>query len=277
MAVRFRDTVAVVTGGGSGIGRALGEELAARGATVVLADLRETAETAAERIRKDGGRVRGVRLDVTDAAAVRALAREVSADHGCIGYWFNNAGVNVVAELRDTSLDDWNRLIDVNLRGVVHGVQAVYPLMIEQRYGHIVNVASLAGLLPAPMEGAYAATKHAVVGLTTTLRAEARAFGVRASVVCPGVVRTPMIDTGKYVRVRKEDMLRLLIERPASVRAAARAILAGVARNRGVITVTRTAPLLWWMYRLAPEAAVALSARFVARARRHRREAPAED
>ncbi|MCA9771893.1 MAG: SDR family NAD(P)-dependent oxidoreductase [Myxococcales bacterium] len=271
MAGKFRDEVAVITGGGSGIGRALGEALASRGARVVLADLNaEAAERVADQIRKVGGRARAVGLDVTDAEAVRDLARQVSADHGCVGYWFNNAGVNVVAELRDTTLEDWNLLIDVNLRGVIHGIQAVYPLMIEQHYGHIINTASLAGLVPAPMEGAYAATKHAVVGLSTTLRAEARALGVRVSVVCPGVVRTPMIDTGKYVRVRKEDMIRLLIERPFGVDAAAEAILTGVARNRAIITVTRTTPLLWWLYRLIPDAGVRLAAEFVGRARRHR-------
>src|SRR5262249_46172547 len=96
-------------------------------------------------------------------------------------------------------LEDWDRVLNVNLRGVIHGVQAAYPIMLRQGFGHIVNTASMAGLIPAPLVVGYCATKHAVVGLSTSLRIEAAAAGVRVSVLCPGVIRTPaLIDGGKY-------------------------------------------------------------------------------
>ena len=117
--------------------------------------------------------------------AVQALVDGAFRDLGRVDYLFNNAGVNLCAELRDTTLEDWDLLIDMNLRGVIHGVHAAYPIMREQGFGHIVNIASAAGLIPAAAEGAYAATKHAVVGLSSSLRIEAESFGVKVSVVCP--------------------------------------------------------------------------------------------
>ena len=130
--------------------------------------------------------MRAERVDVTDAVAVQRLVDGTVAREGRLDLLFNNAGIAVFADARDTSLEDWNRLIDVNLRGVVHGVAAAYPLMVRQGSGHIVNTASAAGLLPSPANIAYAATKHAVVGLSLTLRAEAVHHGVGVSVICPG-------------------------------------------------------------------------------------------
>ncbi len=165
--------------------------------------------------------------------------------------------------MADLTLAHWNRVIDVNLRGVVHGVAAAYPLMISQGRGHIVNTASLAGLIPGPVLTPYAMTKHAVVGLSTSLRAEAAAHGVRVSVVCPGVIDTPLLDKGNPPDLPAvaslpdgRQMLSQSMGRPYPPAALAGDILAGVSRNRAFIVTPRHARLAWAVYRAAPELVV---------------------
>ena len=162
----FDGKVAIVTGGASGIGEAIGEELARRGARVVLADLDgEKAEQAAQGIAQAGGQARAERVDVSDAAQVQALVDGAFSREGRLDYMFNNAGIALFGEVRDMTLEQWERILQVNLHGVVHGVVAAYPRMVEQGSGHIVNTASMAGIAPTPGVTAYAMTKHGVVGL----------------------------------------------------------------------------------------------------------------
>ncbi len=182
--------VAIVTGGGSGIGAALVRAMVARGATVVIADV---DEPAAKAVAAELTGVISVTLDVRDAAAVADLVNLVAAEHGKLDFMFNNAGIGVGGVAEELTLEHWDRVIDVNLRGVIHGVHAAYPVMLAQRSGHIVNTASLAGLVPGPMLAPYAAAKHAVVGLTLSLRAESAGRGVRFSAICPGFVDTPLL------------------------------------------------------------------------------------
>ena len=131
-----------------------------------------------------------------DAVAVQALVDEVAVRHGRLDFMFNNAGIVIGGRTDEMSREHWDRVIDVNLKGVVNGVVAAYPLMVSQGHGHIVNTASTAGLAPAVLVAAYSASKHAVVGLTGALRPEAARFGVRVSVMCPGAVDTPILDAG---------------------------------------------------------------------------------
>lgn len=259
MAKGLAGKVAIITGGAGGIGKALAEELAERGCYVVLADINgELLEQTAADLRAAGAQLNAKTIDVRHADQVQQLVEGAFRQLGRIDYMFNNAGVNLLGELRDTSLEDWNLLIDVNLRGVVHGVHAVYPIMREQGFGHIVNTASMAGLAPTPGEGAYSATKYAVVGLSAALRIEAEAFGVRASVVCPGLVDTPIIGSTKYVKFDPDAIRKLAIEKPIAPRTAAREILRGVDRNRFFIVFTRTAQMMWGIHRYAPETSVRL-------------------
>lgn len=250
----YQGRVAIVTGGASGIGKALVEALAGRGARVIAADVNgEGAERLASAVGAD--RVQSARIDVRDRDAVQQLVEGVFSQHGRLDYMFNNAGIAVFGEAKDMSLDDWTSLIDINLRGVVHGVAAAYPRMVRQGSGHIVNTASLAGITPAPGATGYAMTKHAVVGLSTSLRAEAAAFGVRVSVVCPGFIDTPIKESLKMLNVaeeRRSELIRALPMKLHSPQGLAAAVLRGVEANKPIIVYTGLARTSWILYRLAP-------------------------
>jgi NAD(P)-dependent dehydrogenase (short-subunit alcohol dehydrogenase family) len=255
----FAGAVAIVTGGASGIGRALGEALARRGATVVLADVQvDLAEDVAARIRAGGGRATVEDLDVTDFAATSQLIQSTFQSAGRLDYVFNIAGIGIVGEARYYELDDWYRLLDVNLRGVVHGVQAAYPIMLRQGFGHIVNMASGAGLWPSPFVVGYCTTKYAVVGLSTSLRIEAAAAGVRVSVLCPGAVRTPALTSearyGKMLPPIPPEVLRRMVEhqRPIRPERFAEQALHAVARNRAIIVIPSWWRIVWWLNRFSP-------------------------
>jgi NAD(P)-dependent dehydrogenase (short-subunit alcohol dehydrogenase family) len=250
----FDSKVAIITGGASGIGKAIGEELARRGARVVLADIDgEKVEQTAQAVARAGGKVRAERVDVSDAAQVQALVDGAFSREGRLDYMFNNAGIALFGEVRDMTLEQWERILQVNLHGVVHGVVAAYPRMVEQGSGHIVNTASLAGIAPTPGATAYAMTKHGVVGLSTALRGEGAALGVKVSVVCPGFIDTPLKDSLTYLHLDKEKMLRDPAFELHPVEECARVTLRGVERNRAIITVTPLARRAWWLYRLLPE------------------------
>jgi NAD(P)-dependent dehydrogenase (short-subunit alcohol dehydrogenase family) len=255
---RFKGAVAIITGGASGIGRALAGDLARRGAEVILADRQAGAvEKAANQIRNQGAKATAAVLDVADFGAAQGVVSETIGRTGRLDFLFNNAGIGIGGEVRDYTLQDWNRLIDVNLRGVVHGVQAAYGPMADQGFGHIVNTASIAGLCPTPFETGYGMTKHAVVGLSQSLRIEAAEHGVRISVVCPGVIRTPILDGGRYGRViadisREQTLAMWERFRPMDPDLFARKVLDQVAAGRAIIVVPGWWKIFWWIYRLSP-------------------------
>ena len=258
----FEGKVAIVTGGASGIGRAVCKALARRGALVTVADLDiEGAEQVASSIKEAGDQARAVKVDVTKQAEVAALVDGVAHHHGRLDYMFNNAGITVGGEFRDTTLEHWQTALDVDFWSVVHGTMSAYRLMVRQGSGHIVNTSSIGGLIPVPIGTPYAAAKHAVVGFSTSLRTEAAGVGVKVSVVCPGHVETSVSDRAVYAtRFSSEEALAEIMARGRTMSATdcAKVILRGVARNRAIITVTWTARLIWWVYRLAPGAVIYL-------------------
>ncbi|TNY34429.1 SDR family NAD(P)-dependent oxidoreductase [Thermomonospora catenispora] len=268
--------IAIVTGGASGIGRAIATELVARGDTVVVADLNAPgAEKVADRLNTLGrGRAVAAELDVTDPEAVTALYTGVRDEHGRLDLVFNNAGIAIGGLAEELTLDHWNRAIDVNLKGVVHGVQAAYPIMLEQRSGHIVNTASLAGLVPMPMGIPYTATKHAVVGLSLALRAEAAGTGVKVSVVCPGFVDTPLLQNinPDLPATPMSGDGRGEIKKQAggfySPQRLARDVMRGVDRNQAMIVAPRIGRAAWRAMRLSPLAAIRAAAFAASRYRR---------
>jgi NAD(P)-dependent dehydrogenase (short-subunit alcohol dehydrogenase family) len=270
--------VAIVTGGASGIGRALAAELGRRGVEVVVADRQiELAEEVARAIRARGGRATASELDVRESTAFEELARDTVDRRGRIDFLFNNAGIGVGGEMRDYTLRDWEDVFDVNLRGVVHGIQAVYPLMINQGFGHIVNTASTAGLIASPMAGSYTTTKHAVVGLSKALRVEAKAYGVRVSVICPGVVRTPILRGGRYGRMNlplsdQEAAERFERLRPMNPDLFAKQALGAVLKNQAIIVVPRWWKLFWYLDRVSPTLSLRMAESFLESSRREIRE-----
>lgn len=254
----FVDKVAVVTGAASGIGRALAGALAEAGATVVLADFnRARLDAVVAELAAAGGKVRGEGVDVSDFAAVDALIGGVFAREGRLDFLFNNAGIAIGGGAHHFAIEDWRRVLDVNLGGVVNGVQAAYRRMIAQGFGHIVNTASTAGLVPSGRSVAYTASKHAIVGLSTSLRAQAQMHGVNVTVLCPGVVQTDLLTgraSGKeLVPLTEEENAKLLRAlRPVAPEVFARQALEAVRKNRPIYVQGAMMHLVWWIYRLAP-------------------------
>jgi NAD(P)-dependent dehydrogenase (short-subunit alcohol dehydrogenase family) len=195
----FRDKVAVVTGGGSGIGAGIAITLARAGARIVLADCRQDRiDEAARAIRADtGADVLGVVTDVADAASVRALADEAYRAFGAVHLLFNNAGTSSIGTAWETPLEDWHRVIGTNLFGCVHGIQAFVPRMIAGgEPGHVINTSSMAGLMPVGLKVPYTASKFGIVGLSQALDEELRSLQapIGVTVVCPGPIATPMVQ-----------------------------------------------------------------------------------
>jgi len=275
----FEDAVSIVTGGASGIGLALGQALAARGSQVVLADRQlDLAEEAATGLRSSGARVTVAELDVRDFAAVERVVQQAIDQHGRLDFLFNNAGIGIAGDVQVHELQDWYEMLDVNLRGVIHGIQAAYPIMVGQGFGHIVNTASMAGLIPTPGCTGYAATKHAVVGLSESLRIEGAAAGVRISVLCPGVIRTPILeDGGKYGKLlmhMPKEFERLMWKRlrPMDPDRFAKKVMWAVAKNRAIIVIPWRWRLFWWLHRLSPSLALCLGRWHYERLRREMEE-----
>lgn len=248
----FADKIAMVTGGASGIGRALTQQLAGRGATVIVCDVNAglLAETA-KAITASGGAASAEVLDVRDFEAVKRTVDGIADKYGRIDYIFNNAGIGIGSEAHEHPHEAWHKVIDTNLYGVVNGVAAAYPLMVEQGFGHIVNTASMAGLLPLTGEISYTTSKHGIVGLSGALRVEAALHGVKVSVVCPGFIRTPIYTSAEYIGLDRDKLLKLFPKGTSPEKTAA-VILADVERNRAVIIPPRYMRPLWWMQRLAP-------------------------
>ncbi len=249
----FRDRIAVVTGGASGIGRALCEGLARRGARVTVADVdHEGARMVAASIEATGGRARAAALDVSDGQAVRAAVDGCVEEFGGIDFFFNNAAICVTGDALDIPVEKWDRLMAVNLGGVIHGTMAAYEAMARLGGGHIVNMASLAGFAPFSINTPYTAAKYAVVGFTHALRPEAADHGVKMTLVCPGIVRTTFYDSIEVVGACREAYNSHLPKRAIDAERAAALILRGVAKNRKMIIFPFHARAFWWVQKLAP-------------------------
>jgi NAD(P)-dependent dehydrogenase (short-subunit alcohol dehydrogenase family) len=242
-----RDAVAVVTGGGSGIGLGIARALSQEGARVVIADLRlDAARLAADEV---GGTA--LEVDVADAASVKAMIAATVVQHGAVDILVNNAGVGPQAQLAEMTLDDWRWLLDVNLWGVIHGVHAALPHMLERGTGHLVNVASMAAVSPSSPLGGYAVAKAGVAALTEVLGQELAGTGVVASLVLPGPTHTGIDDSMRYRTEGSGALRNLTIAPPAdSWRTAEQVgaiVLEGIQTNLGIIP---THPELW--SRVAP-------------------------
>lgn len=258
-AVKISGTLAVVTGAGSGIGRATAEALARRGARVVAVDI--DGERAADTAARCGGT--GEVCDVADRAAVSALAQRV----GTPDILVNNAGVGMTGRFLDMELEDWDWIVAINLMGAIHLTKAFGPSMVERGSGHVVNISSGLAYTPRATEPAYVATKAALLALSQCLRADWHDQGVGVSVVCPGVINTSIVRSntrfrGERAGAESRQRTERLFARGHDPAIVAAAVLDAVERNRSVVPVGIEARIGWHLRRLLPQAAVDRSARW---------------
>ncbi|MDX3854756.1 SDR family oxidoreductase [Streptomyces sp. AK02-01A] len=212
--------IVLITGASSGIGEATARRLAAAGHHVVLGARRtDRLKTLAEEIRAAGGSAEQHPLDVTDAGEVQRFADAAHKEHGRVDVLVNNAGVMPLSKLEALRLDEWNRMIDVNVRGVLHGIAGVLPLMRARGHGHIVNVASIGAHEVVPTSAVYSATKYAVWAISDGLRQEAD--HIRVTVISPGVTESELADSISDPVGREEMREYRRISIPADAVAAA--------------------------------------------------------
>lgn len=248
-------TRAVITGAGSGLGKALSLLLAERGARLLLSDLnKESAEATAREALRLGARVaEAVACDVTKLAEIEALASRTMELWGGLDLLVNNAGVGVAGEVGETSIDNWRHAIDVNLWGVIHGCHVFVPIFKRQRSGNVLNVASIAGLIHAPHMAPYNVTKAGVVALSETLRVELAAAHVGVTVLCPSFFETNILNDTRgasegYLRFAKTLMSKASL----SARDVAQAALDATEAGKLHALPMRDGRWMWRVKRLAP-------------------------
>jgi NAD(P)-dependent dehydrogenase (short-subunit alcohol dehydrogenase family) len=249
--------VAIVTGGASGIGRQICIEFAQRGAFVLVTDIDGVgASRVNELIRTQGGDASAEALDVAAPGRLEAIIRETAGRYGRLDYVVNNAGIGIVGEVRDVSEKDVRRIVEVNLMGLVRGCAAAYEVMREQGQGHIVNMASMAGLVGFQTMAHYAMTKAAVLTYSQALRVEAAAFGVKVTTVCPAFVDSKIYENAIAVGISNDKLRELLPFKPLSTERAVEYIMRGIVKNEDLVLFPAYARVLWWLARLAPKSSV---------------------
>ncbi len=245
----FSQKIILITGAASGIGKELSLQLARAGAILYLADLDLDALTQVASDTK----ATAIHLDVGDFSAVKAAFNRIYQDHGRLDYVFNNAGIATGGEVQNLPTEAWRKVVQVNLMGVINGATEAFKRMsVQPGGGHIINTASLAGLIPFPGSAPYATTKHAVVGLSKTLRLEGEAFGVKVTAVCPGFIVSNIFENAiNYNEVSADAFKGVIPFKFVPVDQAVQIILEGVAKNKKLIIFPFYAKLMyrleqWW-------------------------------
>lgn len=256
----FKGKAVVVTGAASGIGKEIARAFAGRGARLAIADIDAGALEAARReLAAAGNQVYAQVADVSRAPEMESFCENAYRALGRVDVLCNNAGVAVGGYLEDVSLRDWEWIVGVNLLGVIHGCHYFYPRMIAQGGGgHVVNIASAAGLFQLPGAIPYVCTKYAVVGFSEALRAEAAAFGIGVSVICPGFVSTGLFSSARQSsgeaggQAREAERVERRLSRMGRTpRRVARAVLRAVERNQAVTVCFAEAVALDLLHRLS--------------------------
>jgi NAD(P)-dependent dehydrogenase (short-subunit alcohol dehydrogenase family) len=249
----YRNKVAIVTGAASGLGLQLAEQLGRLGAKVVPVDInQEGAEQVAAAIRKAGGEALFGYLDVTLYENTKRIVTDIVNKYGRLDLLFNNAGTALTGETRDLSVEHWRRVIDVNLWGVIYGAISAYEIMVKQGRGQIVNISSLAGLIPIPREIPYCTSKWAIVGFSNALRVEGADLGIKVNLVCPGVMQTPIHESAPRIHADMRGGSRPTINYFMNPARAAAIILRQVEKNSSIIVFPLYARIIWWLYRFNP-------------------------
>lgn len=231
----YKDRICIVTGANSGIGYALSEELLKRGATVYMAG-RDPAKiaTAASQLSAHGDRVRQIVVDVTKQEQVQKAIEGTAAEAGRLDMLFNNAGVGGTTQYEKATLEDWRNIIDTNVWSVIYGTHAAVPIMLRQGSGHVVNTASISGLVPVPFQALYSLTKFGVVGLSECLRYEYAEKGLAFSVICPAFIASAIYN--KTMDGKAHGELRIPDDAYPADKASSY-VLDRVAEQKGIIIV----------------------------------------
>jgi short-subunit dehydrogenase len=261
MRATFKNKVVIVAGGASGMGKEVVRQLAEVASRVIILDRNKHAGTELATSMPESVMFRAV--EMTNSDEVTHILREINKEMGPIDYFFNFAGSFLGGEMRDTPVADWHEIMEKNVAPAINGTVAIYDLMQKNGRGHIVNVASAAGLFPVPAMSIYGGSKSAVIGLSLGLRLEAKTFNIKVSVVCPTIVQTPLYDTAIYNGLDRPKALDLLknhikVQQPD---VAARRIIKGVIKNKPIIHTALSTHLAWGLYRISPSLYIALSRR----------------
>lgn len=250
---QFQDKIAIVTGGGAGIGKSICEELANRGATAIVADINTVnAGKVADAILQNGGKAHSIGVDVSNEHEVKRLIESTATEYGRLDYMFNNAGIAIGGDVRDLNMEQWNKVFNINFYGVLYGSIYAYQIMSKQGFGHIVNTSSGTGLMPQPGNTPYCASKHAVVGLSLSLRYEGMDLGVKVSTVCPGHVQTDIYKNMKVANVPNDKVVASLPVKAMNTLEATSIILDGVMKNKDIIIFPANVKWAWRINRLFP-------------------------
>ncbi len=260
----FKDKVVLITGAGSGIGRATAQAFAAQGARILAVDIGERglAETRGL-IEAAGGKCDTHIADVSSAAAMQQLADIVHQQHGALDVLVNNAGIGAAGRFLDTRIETWDRVLAINVKGVLLGCRVFLPAMLQRGHGHVVNLASMAGYFAPPDMPIYVASKFAVLGFSESLRADLKDKGIGVSAICPGVVNTNIVGTSTVegaAAAWQAGAVEFYKKRNYGPAGVARAILRAVERNVAVMPVTPEAWLMYYVKRLFPALARMLAA-----------------
>ncbi|CAA0100820.1 Putative oxidoreductase SadH [BD1-7 clade bacterium] len=246
---------ALITGAGSGIGEQIALALAAKGCHVVVTDINiDNAERVAGDLRSRGTEAIALALDVADYDAFESVAEQAIAWKGCVDILVNNAGFMIGGSVSEIDMPMWHKITDVNVFGVVNGVKAFEQHMKRRGEGHIVNVASLFGLLHLPYVSTYAMTKAAVVGLTNALHGEMAAYGVGVTLVCPGSVSTKLVDNGSWADSKGGNFIPEMFAKYHTSDAVdiAAQIVKGIEKNKAQVMAGNDAKLISRLVRWVP-------------------------
>ena len=255
----FSSKLVLVTGSASGIGRATALRFSEEGADLILVDINEAGlEDAAREIESRGRKALRYKADLSDAAQVETLHRRVTDDIGTPDVLMNAAGVAIVTRVEEAGLEDWRWILETNLWGYIYMIHYFLPDMILRRSGYVINVASGAGLFAVPYQAPYNTSKHAVVGLTESVRQEMERYGIGASSVCPGMIRTSIINTVRVIGF-KDSAQKMAHKAASPPEKMADAIIRGVRKNKAVIMYPPYINLIYGLKRFSPRAADLLS------------------
>lgn len=266
---------ALVTGSGSGIGRETALAFAGRGADLVICDVNQAgAEQTAADARALGRKATAHVVDVADREQMRAFADAVHAEIDAVDILVNNAGVGLGAGFLDTSLDDWDWIVGINLRGVVHGCHFFVPKMVaRKRGGHVANVASAAAFVATEALAAYSTTKFAVLGLSEALRDELKPHAIGVTAICPGIINTPITGAARLrgkaaLPGAREQMIAFYRKRNYGPERVAQAIVSAIGRNAAVAPVSPEAWVMYLLKRASPGLTAWLNRRMAERVER---------